>query len=133
MYRCTQAANGYIYAGGRCICRRVKQSTPRLDNHALFAGTKILLSLFQRWGGDEDCSRSFSMPFSMLALEEDCVEERGRLRIASCEASTSSRRTSESEILRGESSGSRSSMNFEGISCMLPLLDEMEDRWFGMV
>ena len=31
----------------------------------------MLLNRFQRCGGDEDCSRSFPMPLSMLALEEE--------------------------------------------------------------
>jgi hypothetical protein len=53
-----------------------------------------------------------------MGFVEDCVEERGRLLIASWSARTSSRRTSESDM-REVSFGSRISMNLEGVSRIL--------------
>lgn len=52
----------------------------------------------------------------MVVLQEDWVEERGRLPRASWSARTSSRRTSDSDMRRGESFVSRISMNLEGMS-----------------
>lgn len=78
----------------------------------------ILLKRFQRWVGEVELARD-SCAFSIDL--EDCVEERVRPPIvASWSARTSSRRTSESER-KGESFGSRISMNLEGVSRMVAI------------
>lgn len=56
---------------------------------------------------------------SRLTLEELCVDEAGRLTIASWSAKTSSRRTSESEMRGWASLKLRISTNFEGMSCIV--------------
>jgi hypothetical protein len=75
--------------------------------------TSILLIRFHRCVGDVELFRARC---DLSALVEDWVEERGRLMVASWSARTSSRRTSESDMRRCESWGSRISMNLEGVS-----------------
>jgi hypothetical protein len=74
-----------------------------------------LLKRFQRGVGEVELQRDMDLSMGFV---EDCVEERGRLLIASWSARTSSRRTSESDM-REVSFGSRISMNLEGVSRML--------------
>lgn len=86
--------------------------------------TRILLNRFHRWVGEAEFARERSA--LSMGLVEDCVEERGRLRmVASWSARTSSRRTSESDMRRCESLGSRISMNLEGVSRILKTNEEL--------
>lgn len=71
---------------------------------------------FQRCVGEPESVRA-RCGFSRAL--EDCVEERGRLMVASWSARTSSRRTSESDMRIWLSLGSRISMNLEGVSRMM--------------
>ena len=85
------------------------------------ATARIWLSRFQRCDGDvgevgELGHARSTRSRSRLTLEEVCVEETGRLTMASWSAKTSSRRTSESEMRGYASLKSRISTNLEGMS-----------------
>lgn len=74
---------------------------------------------FQRCVGEAEFVRA-RCGFSRVL--EDRVEERGRLMVASWSARTSSRRTSESDMRIWLSLGSRISINLEGVSRILEVV-----------
>lgn len=79
---------------------------------------RIVLKRFHPRVGEEELVRSKGGLSS--GFVEDCVDERGRpLLMASWSASTSSSRTSQSDMRSCVSLGSRISMNLEGVSRIL--------------
>ena len=100
------------------VAQKIAQTVPprrRGGRGATGAGgaQRIWVTLSGGGGGDVE----FLRDGGLSGFADDCVEERARLlMVASWSARTSSRRTSESDMRRDESLGSRISMNLEGVS-----------------